>query len=500
MPKSSPVRMSWVAIAGGVGSDVSVVPMSCLVRLLVMSTCKVTESLFMQVCILLSCRLEARLANQMKSKGKVLTSCLNFVWKDADLDLGKGSQVDRRCAAYVLAGVEALGDIVDLTCATDKANVSALPIMNTVFVTLDNMAVLACPTVRVWSGNCPSAGPLHGWPTNCGQITAPCQVDRLYESAEDCLRQGVKRKVQEEAALTSRDARHKAWLTRGRAGSKPGSWRPIKLFRTSARKFARNLDNQIRGSSRAAGLSHFTPKKNSSTWAPSAWRMWPSLAVSIDCGSDGVCAVSALQRHEDFMLNLLVWPDPSHAACRSIDQALRGSQLRPFWLMMLISFNLPHGPDRTGERGMQLAEAARDLFSTVEPNKCPRWQELAPRMLEGLGESGIELPGVDDPEVELWSYLKSRPWVGRTGERCNMNRFMSSLTAAKEHLPMWWIHLFERLFMCLEMDFMKSNRGVDRLVKLKMDHKLEDDGENGPLNPNAVTIDDKALRGTASNA
>eukprot|EP00959_Pyramimonas_sp_CCMP1952_P400181 8384813-Pyramimonas_sp.AAC.1 len=91
--------------------------------------------------------------------------------------------------------------------------------------------------------------------------------------------------------------------------------------------------------------------------------------------------------------------------------------------------------------------------------------ELAPYMIQDLNRVGDRLPGVDSPEVELWEYLKKRVWVSSPGERCNTNRFMSSVSAAKLNVPYWHIDLLERLFLCLEMDFVRGKKFLEHMVK-----------------------------------
>lgn len=82
-------------------------------------------------------------------------------------------------------------------------------------------------------------------------------------------------------------------------------WRPPTLHRAAARRWALALDNQIKGSTSWPGLLQFVFDESSSAW--SSWDSWPGIGVAMDCGADGIAAVSALQYKYD--LNLWVWPD-----------------------------------------------------------------------------------------------------------------------------------------------------------------------------------------------
>lgn len=195
---------------------------------------------------------------------------------------------------------------------------------------------------------------------------------------------------------------------------------------------------------------------------------------------------------------VLVWLDTSHGANHSIDAALRPSGLRNFWIMMMICWSAPHGPDRCSKRRHQLAETAQVQMQRMTPNTFPLLQELAPAMMQGLSQSGVSFCG-DDAEGELWAYLSRRPWFTADGERCNLNKFMSTIAMARRNAPTWEVMFFERLFLGLEMDFLKDT-GVERLVKLRGIHEDAGREDHGSLSRHVVTVDDEAPRGCVANS
>lgn len=47
-------------------------------------------------------------------------------------------------------------------------------------------------------------------------------------------------------------------------------------------------------------------------WAEANWAKWPHLTISADCGSDGLCALFAMEYGWGFNIDRL--PDLAHAA------------------------------------------------------------------------------------------------------------------------------------------------------------------------------------------
>lgn len=88
--------------------------------------------------------------------------------------------------------------------------------------------------------------------------------------------------------------RHRSWLSKHVVKGQRDGWRPRLPKRAAAAKWIKMLDNQVRVATCFGGLEHFRYQEDDAVWAPSKWRLWPSITTAADQGSDGVCAVHAL--------------------------------------------------------------------------------------------------------------------------------------------------------------------------------------------------------------
>jgi hypothetical protein len=137
-------------------------------------------------------------------------------------------------------------------------------------------------------------------------------------------------------------ARQKSWLHRGkRTGKKFAGWRPRKLHRVATKKFLATTDNQIRVSTTRPGLKWWQYDASELQEQFRDWRCFPFIALGMDLGSDNVCGMFA--GAYKFGLNWDGVPDNSHGCNKDIDGALRSCDLFDFWLLMVISWNLPFG-------------------------------------------------------------------------------------------------------------------------------------------------------------
>ena len=73
--------------------------------------------------------------------------------------------------------------------------------------------------------------------------------------------------------------RQRVWLHRKGAKGKRGqaAWRPVKTYRQAAKRFLRNVDNQLRVGSKAAGLRFFKFVEEQPEWAEDVWDLWPFI-------------------------------------------------------------------------------------------------------------------------------------------------------------------------------------------------------------------------------
>lgn len=286
--------------------------------------------------------------------------------------------------------------------------------------------------------------------------------------------------------------RQRAWLQR--TSDSTNSWRPLEMHRLSARKWVYALDNQLKVSTCHNGLDFFCWAEGEERWG--SWREWPGLGVALDMGSDGVAGYSALARHFD--CNIWMWPDPSHMCQRTMEAVLKETKLFEFWCLLLITFNLEHGPHRDQGRRNQLRDGLAKLFETRSPEQCPLFEQMSPEMAQDLEEAGIlQFSGEESREATLWEWLKSRSRHGPMGRRVSMCRFGGMQHAAMSQRPYWTVNLFERTLLALEQDML---RGKKFEAKLTLKAKHVEGASGSTTNPTHLQLDDRALRGCCENA
>lgn len=285
--------------------------------------------------------------------------------------------------------------------------------------------------------------------------------------------------------MPSEMKRHKAWLQRGEVKGEEKAWRPKTVYRVAARKWADVVDLQLRTSTVVSGLAHFLPNDRLPIW--SDWRTWPGLGISKDQGSDGEASFWALSYH--FGLNVWQWPDFSHGVNRDIDLTLKHCNLFGFWLCMLISWNLPFGPDRDDLRYCQIRAAMTAYFKHNTSRSAVLFQEMAPMIIQEHEQAGIAYPG-DGPVDELcWKFLSSRQHFAKVGRRTNLNRFCGSLETAEFNLPHWTTDLMERTYVALEQDMLKGKAFLNHF-KLKAGLAETVTEEGGPTSSKRLTMED----------
>lgn len=99
--------------------------------------------------------------------------------------------------------------------------------------------------------------------------------------------------------------RHRKWMVRHVVTGQRDAWRPKLVFRATAAKYLRLVDNQLRVSSCFGGLEHYRYVEGADRWDKAQWRVWPSLTIAADQGSDGVAALHAAMYKQSTACNLL---------------------------------------------------------------------------------------------------------------------------------------------------------------------------------------------------
>lgn len=169
-----------------------------------------------------------------------------------------------------------------------------------------------------------------------------------------------------------------------------------------------------------------------------------------------------------------------------------------FWLLMLISWNLEHGPHSDRHRHNQLREALSLLLACRAPEGSPLFLQLAPQMAKELEEGGLaQFPRERHLEHEVWDWLRHRAKGGQLGRRVSMDRFGGTQHAVAQHRPLWTVELFERCFLALELDFLAGRKFVDKLIVKQQGCSSITEGST---DPRKLQVDDRALRACCHNA
>jgi len=129
--------------------------------------------------------------------------------------------------------------------------------------------------------------------------------------------------------------------------------------------------------------------------------------------------------------------------------------LKSLWLLGLVSWNLPWGPNEEEHRFNQLRECLTSFYQKNSPRTSPSFQFFAKDLAECYRTCGHVFSSEMSVEDEVWSLLKRRTFGSRTGRRCNLNRLQGSLYTCQQHIGSWAIDLYERLLHAMEVALSK---------------------------------------------
>ena len=325
-----------------------------------------------------------------------------------------------------------------------------------------------------------------------------CWVDRCFELEDEIQEQiaDKRRKLLTGVGVVPVEIQQqRAFIAMTATGEdSEGKYKERTVYRVAARRWVANLDNQISRSTAWVGLAHFMPKEHQGFWEPQNWRCWPALGIARDNGSDGNTGVHALLYK--YGLNIWDWQDNSHISGRAFQEALQDMGLWEMWLLLLISWHLPYGPNDDEYRRHQLDQSMTHFFA-VNTDQSPLWQEHCQEIVQDLEEGGIILFARDKPvEEEAFEYAKSVSILSKNGRRTSNCRFGGPLAAAIYNLPLWGLHLFQRQYCALKLGHLQSPK---TLQKLTVRFRNLQEGDE-VTNPRKINIESRALRSCASNA
>ena len=332
-------------------------------------------------------------------------------------------------------------------------------------------------------------------------------MDRSFDD-EDMYDQQIEQTGSKRKVLSTGDlpdgpggelrVRHRAWNSRRGKESKIGAWKPRKLHRVSAKRWLTNLDNQFKQATATGGLNFFRKDPSSEVWAASAWPRWPHLAIAMDGGSDGFCATFGLEYGWGFNVDRI--PDQSHAINCDWDGALQDSQLKGFILCMMISWNLPYGPDRDHVRMSQLREAVQAGFQRTTPRTNPLFMQMSSGIVEAFHRTGFDFNDVEPKEDQAWRAMSERTFGRRQGHRVSLCRFGAGLAKAVGETKWWDVDRYERTYLALETGMLSNSALLKRLrLKAGAAEAVEEGGASTSVTK--LTMEDRGdLRACLANA
>ena len=285
------------------------------------------------------------------------------------------------------------------------------------------------------------------------------------------------------------------FLTRDSLNTRFGSWRPKKKHRNSGKLWCRVVDSQFRISTEREGLSYFEYDKDDDEWQEPG--KWPWVGIAIDLGSSGVTGLNAFERL--FKLNCDLFNDQNHACNCDWNGMLNHTKMMGWMILNLTSFNVPFGP-RMGERlrEHQMRACLDKMYMNYIPSQVPLFGKLAKEIIDAIAVVSEPLPFVEDPEVEAWKWMKERARLARFSKsRTHLSRFSAAPYALVKHAEAYPMHEFERTYLCLEMDFLGSNKLV-KILKAAHIGGDEHDEDIGPTD--SKSRDEQLVRSTSANA
>ena len=331
-----------------------------------------------------------------------------------------------------------------------------------------------------------------------GFIASMCWVDRCFEVEEEVQVQlaDKRRKLLSGVGVVPPEVQQqRAFLAMTQTGEQvEGKFSQRTVYRVAARRWVCNIDNQLQRSTCFHGLFSFIPNEAQGKWEDRNWRGWPGIGFARDGGSDGNTGIHACLHL--FKMNCWDWMDNSHSSGRSFEGALKDAGLWEMWLLLLISWNLPWGPNDDEYRRNQLDEGMKHFF-TLNTEESPMFQDHVCEIAQDLEDGGVvTFPREKPLQQEVFEFVKSQSLLAKTGRRTSNCRFGGTLHAALYNLPYWGMQAFQRKYVALKLGHLQNKKTLDKLTVKFQTPEVDD----ASTNPKKITVESKALKSCCKNA
>ena len=267
------------------------------------------------------------------------------------------------------------------------------------------------------------------------------------------------------------------------------TWRPKKRYRLSAAHWCLNMDNQIRQSLGLNGFADFIPKVG----VP--WRKRRHVNIAVDQGSDGLCAANWLLAMKVCMT---LWCDFSHGATNDVTSTIKAMGLWSFFLLMLVTLNLEHGPWDCDTRHAQVQEGWAETASIHTSSTSVLFQHHLPNMIYQLRHVLEKMDFIGPVDNAVFDMTHQEPLLKKKGYKKRNARFMDLRRGLKELLPKWSVKCCQYEHVAIEMG-MVSQKQIEKLKK-GVAPAIKETQDPNSTSAAVLTLDDKVVRGTCQNA
>lgn len=290
------------------------------------------------------------------------------------------------------------------------------------------------------------------------------------------------------AAKKAQDLRQRCWMKRKSA--KDTGWRVTKRHRVSSKSWLDSFDAQVRISLGLRGLVDFLPDASDILWRN--WRTWRHMLLSIDQGADGLSATNFLKH---LGMNISIACDFSHGANNDYHDAVKDIGLQPWWLLMMLTFNIEHGPWGEDLRWNQILECFKELEEHGAPKRCELFLAYAPQMLDELrGYDRFVLQADEDPEVTLWRFVMDEQPLKNKGTKAQLARFMDSRNKAAAFVHLWSVKRFAYEYCAIESGMVRT-----KVASLKVQPPPAND-DHSTTDPARLCVTEQALKSSCANS
>jgi hypothetical protein len=245
-----------------------------------------------------------------------------------------------------------------------------------------------------------------------------------------------------------------------------------KRFRVETSHYMAALDNYLQCLT-GVGLSHFTQpaalEDRGSPWT------WPHLVVSPDQGTDGVAGLNW------FIHGMHGNCDPSwdhsHGVWNDWKRALKASKLWYKKQILVVLWNIRHGPWNNKMWDKKLKGAMDEYFSVASPGSCPIWQWLLPRLLHDRGMS--DMASEENISEQMWEIVKASRRNVTKGTKVNLTRWFGAVQRSQEFDILWHEELLNFMMLCFTTGIIESGSFAAELSgKLKKDIEVESEAKH----------------------